>query len=86
MAHELPNPEETNAALTEEVWSAVEDFYKFVTEPERLAALGAALYRQATSPDDIGIESILADIDPEQSRRALELEDVLKKLHGCVVT
>jgi hypothetical protein len=85
MANEVPNPDQNNEALTREVWESVAGFYKFVMEPERISAFGEALYRQAISPDDIEIESILADIDPEQSRRALELEEVLKKLHGCVV-
>lgn len=74
--------------LAQLVTDSVLEFFSYIRSPEQLEknapALTELIHRQKN--DRRNAEEILAKYNPEQIVKALELEDVLKKLHGCVIS
>ncbi|MDQ5972684.1 MAG: hypothetical protein QG553_843 [Patescibacteria group bacterium] len=88
------NPEsfpvwDKNFALTNEVLGAVANFNQVIHRPEAIDAIKAAGNECRSQLGDFAEDDLqlaLSRKDPEQFTTALELEEVLKQLHGKMIS
>lgn len=87
MAGEFPasDNERQKRILELGVQHALDYFGEFLADPERVAAQTRVIGRRLRGDGRLPSE-ILADEDPVQLVEALKLEEILRKLHGCVVS